>query len=228
MLKIMSSAMTIQAPVRYRSQVLSPVADPVAEPVPHPEISQRMEALLTHWIDGILILTRYGEWVHSNPMARQICDRITQEQPAIGHVPKEIWRTCQVLIQSRRNYPNCPLVAESELRLKSQHHIRIRARWFDVDPQDKGIQSKHPKGNGPHILVILEDQSTSKQNLAMTEIDRYDLSSREADVWRLYRTDCSYQEIADKLHIAINTVKQHMKKIYAKRRLALVMDERHG
>lgn len=170
-------------------------------------------AILDHWIDGILVLTQDGKWLHSNNLARRICDRIAQEQPCINQIPEEIWRVCQILIKSCRDFPGRPVV-ESELELRqSYEHFRIRARWLCVDNNAE-----------PRILIVLENQTHSKQNLAITEVIKYDLSPREADVWELYRIGYTYQEIAAKLHIALNTVKKHMKNTYAKQQLGEMVE----
>lgn len=170
------------------------------------------ESILSNWMDGILILTEDGQWIESNGLARQICDRIVQEHPGDGQPPTEIWMACQILIQSRRDFPNHLVTAESELLLKQSHdHFRIRAKWFNLGQEPD-----------PHILVILENQKYSKHNLALTEAIRYGLSPREADVWELHRIGYTYQEIATQLHIALNTVKKHMKNTYAKQHLASI------
>lgn len=175
-----------------------------------------MDAIITTWIDGILILTKTGELVRRNSIAKQICDRIAQSPS--NHIPKEIWRTCQVLIQGCNEYTEGPVVAESELNVKPHEQFRIRARWFDF--------GEH--GNNAYILVILEDQNCSKRNLAITEVDRYGLSPREAEVWLLHRTGYTYREIAAELYIAVNTVKRHIKKIYAKQHLTLIKEEAYA
>ncbi|MEM9162715.1 MAG: LuxR C-terminal-related transcriptional regulator [Cyanobacteria bacterium P01_F01_bin.4] len=171
------------------------------------------QAILASMVDGILILTETGQWVQGNRVARQICDRITGSQPGHSSVPLEIWRACQALIDSRSQYPRRSFIVETEVEVAPHEHFRIRARWFEV--------SESPS---PYILVILEDRRHSMQNLATTEVARYDLTPREADVWLLHRKDYMYQEIAEELHISINTVKKHMKNINAKRQLALVME----
>ncbi|ESA35281.1 response regulator containing a -like receiver domain protein and an hth dna-binding domain protein [Leptolyngbya sp. Heron Island J] len=174
-----------------------------------------VNSILANWIDGILMLTEDGQCVESNSLARSICDRIAQDYPCINQLPEEIWKTCQVLIESRKDFPNHLIIAESELKLKQSHdHIRIRVRWFQLSHQAD-----------PHILVILEDQGYSNHNLAVTETIRYDLSPREADVWTLHRLGYTYQEIAAELHIALNTVKKHMKNTYAKQHLVSMLKE---
>ncbi|MEM7065907.1 MAG: helix-turn-helix transcriptional regulator [Cyanobacteria bacterium P01_B01_bin.77] len=164
------------------------------------------DSVLNNWIDGILILNQEGQCLRSNPLGREICDRIAPDNRGNRQAPPAIWTACQILIESRKDFPKHLVTAESELRLKPSHdHFRIRAQWFNTRRE-----------NDPHILVILENQKYSKQNLAVTEAIRYSLSPREADVWTLHRIGYTYQEIAAELHIALNTVKKHMKNTYAK------------
>ena len=46
--------------------------------------------------------------------------------------------------------------------------------------------------------------------------DRYELSDRELEVLELLARGDSNNVIAERLHISINTVKSHIKRIYAK------------
>ncbi|MBX2865362.1 MAG: LuxR C-terminal-related transcriptional regulator [Leptolyngbyaceae cyanobacterium MAG.088] len=203
--------MTHQSFLSTFSNRASKLLSPAASPQPN----SLVDSVLGNWMDGILILTEDGDCVESNHLARSICDRIAQEQSCINQMPREIWKACQVLIDSRSNFPNHLIIAESELKLKeSRDHIRIRVRWFNFS-----------NSNDPHILVILENQKQSWQNLAATEALRYDLSPREADVWTLHRIGYSYQEIAEELHIALNTVKKHMKNTYAKQSFSEMLEE---
>ena len=172
------------------------------------------DAVFSDWIDGILLLTEDGQYVDGNRLGRRICDRIAQETSSNSPIPNEIWQTCQILIQSRRRFPKHLATAESELHLKRSHHcFRIRAQWFNTG-----------QIADPHILVILENQTTSKQNLAATETIRYAFSPRKADVWELHRLGYSYQEIAQELHIALDTVKKHMKNTYAKQNIVSIVE----
>ncbi|MEM1252828.1 MAG: LuxR C-terminal-related transcriptional regulator [Cyanobacteria bacterium P01_H01_bin.21] len=168
---------------------------------------------LDSWIDGILILTKTGQCIHSNNLGKSLCDRIAQDYPSTDLIPQEIWHTCQILIHNRQGLPRHLIIAESELKLKRSHeHVRIRARWLN-------------NTTDPHILVILENLTQSRQTLAITETIKYKLSPREADVWSLHRIGYTYQEIAAELHIALNTVKKHMKNAYAKQQLFTMIDE---
>lgn len=211
--------MTLYSPQLYRPSWIAPTRPSATRPsATRPSANNLLaQAIIASMVDGILILTESGQWVQGNSVARHICDRITGEQSGYGTVPLEIWRTCQALIDSRGQHPRRTFIIEAEVEVAPHEHVRIRARWFET--------SESPK---PYILVILEDRRHSMQNLAITEVDRYDLTPREADVWLLHRRDYMYQEIAEELHISINTVKKHMKNINAKRQVALVIEECYG
>ncbi|MGB7440063.1 MAG: helix-turn-helix transcriptional regulator [Coleofasciculaceae cyanobacterium] len=162
--------------------------------------------IIESFLDGILILTEQGECIQSNRLALQICQQLSQITAPSNSVPEEIWKACQALIESQSFYPGQPINIESEITLKNLTTLRIRVRRFKLN----GIPH-------PCLLVILEDRCKSVQKLAISEVDKYGLTSREAEVWLLRRANYSYQEIADELYISINTVKKHMKNIQAKR-----------
>ena len=166
-----------------------------------------LKIVIESFIDGILILTAQGEWVQSNEHARQICEKLTPGKLQPNSVPEEIWRVCRALIESRRSYPNQPVILESEITTDKQTPLRVRVRWFRLN----AISS-------PCLLVILEDRYESIQNLAIAEVDQYGLTPREAEVWLLHRTNYSHKEIAEELYISLNTVKKHLKNIHAKRK----------
>ncbi|MGA7937024.1 MAG: LuxR C-terminal-related transcriptional regulator [Kovacikia sp.] len=73
----------------------------------------------------------------------------------------------------------------------------------------------------PCVLVTLEDRLQSIQNAAISEGQKYGLTPRETEVWLRHRANYSYKEIASELYITFNTVKKHMKSIYAKQHLIL-------
>ncbi|WP_339382310.1 helix-turn-helix transcriptional regulator [Nostoc flagelliforme] len=76
----------------------------------------------------------------------------------------------------------------------------------------------------PCLLVTIENQYESVKNVALTEVKKFDLTRREAEIWFLYRSNYSYKEIATKLYITINTVKKHMKNIHTKRQAKMSYD----
>jgi len=102
------------------------------------------------------------------------------------------------------------LIIESEVSIDSSLRYRIRTRWLNLSPDERLF-----------LLVTLEDRHQAAENIAIAEVKKYGLSPREAEVWLLRRANHSYKEIAGKLHIRCNTVKRHMKNIYAKQEAIL-------
>ncbi|PZV08819.1 MAG: hypothetical protein DCF22_19610 [Leptolyngbya sp.] len=68
------------------------------------------------------------------------------------------------------------------------------------------------------IAVFLENCDEVLREDLRVQQKKYDLTERESEIWLLLRKEHSYQEIADTLQISLNTVKTHVKNIYAKRR----------
>jgi len=165
-----------------------------------------LKAVIESWIDGILILTEQGDLVQANNLARQICTQLTHGKPQPNSIFQEIWRICQALSESRKLYPNQPVIIESEITTDKLTPLRIRVRWLNL----KTI-------NSPYLLVILEDQHQSLQNQALAEAAKYGLTPREAEVWLLRRAKYTLKEIAAEQYISINTVKKHLKNIQAKK-----------
>jgi Bacterial regulatory proteins, luxR family len=166
-----------------------------------------LQEVLEGFIDGILILTEQGECIHANHCARRIFSQLTEGVSSVNSIPQEIWRVCQSLIESRELFPNQKMILESEIVKSDSVAFRVRARWLKLE------HIKHPC-----LLVTLEDRYQSLQTIVTTDVHKYGLTPREAEVWLLYRANYSYKEIADELFITLNTVKKHMKNIHAKRK----------
>ncbi|HAG84060.1 MAG TPA: helix-turn-helix transcriptional regulator [Cyanobacteria bacterium UBA12227] len=169
-----------------------------------------LQGILESWFDGVLILNEQRECLHSNKLARRICVQLSQEQPQSNQIPEAIWRVCQALIESRNYYGNESIILEDEITTPRPTALRIRVRWFPLNAITDSC-----------LLVILEDQYQSLQELAISESNHYNLTPRETEVWFWRRANYSYKKIADKLHITLDTVKKHMKNIHAKQKIAL-------
>lgn len=180
---------------------------------PNLKQSTLLQAILEGLIDGILILSDQGEWIHANDCARRICHQLSRGIPQPDRVPQEIWHTCKRLIENLTLYPNQTVTVEDEINAESASY-RLRAQWLNLD----AMQS-------PCVLVTLEDRLQSIQSTAIAEGHRYGLTPREAEVWLRYRANYSYKDIASELYISHNTVKKHMKSIHAKRQSALEAPE---
>ncbi|HEY9631259.1 MAG TPA: helix-turn-helix transcriptional regulator [Coleofasciculaceae cyanobacterium] len=153
--------------------------------------------------DGIMILSDRGELTYDNSCARQICQNLLSAS-ASEHVPQQVWRCCQALMDSRRQFEQT-IVIEDEIQTEEGTTIRIRVRWLN------------PQVEHPAFLVTLEDQQRSAQYRAYAEAQRYSLTERETEVWVLKRIGLTYKAIAAKLYIAEDTVKKHIKNIHARR-----------
>ncbi len=164
-----------------------------------------LQAIIESFVDGVLILTEQGEWVHANERACRVCQQISPNTSQTNGVPKAIWSICEALIDSRDLLLDQKVIIEAEVNTDDSAVYRIRARWLVIE------ESAHP-----YLLVTVEDRHQSNHNIAIAEANKYGLTSREAEVWLLRRANHSYKEIADKLYITLNTVKKHMKNIYAK------------
>lgn len=171
------------------------------------------QKVIDSFIDGILVVSEQGDWIQSNHLAQRICEEITQNKSQPNSVPQSIWRVCQSLIESRQLYPNSSLMSESEIQTDKSRIFRIRVQWVELQEI-------------PHscLLVILEDRYQSLQSLVLAEIEKYGLTSREAEVWLLYRANYSRKEIAAELFICIDTVKKHLKNIKAKQEKFLYIE----
>ncbi|MDJ0706858.1 MAG: LuxR C-terminal-related transcriptional regulator [Leptolyngbyaceae cyanobacterium MO_188.B28] len=173
-----------------------------------------LQAVIDNFMDGILILTEQGEWVQVNEVARKICARFPAAQSQPNTVPKEIWSVCQSLLESGHFYTNQTAALEAEIELEPTTRLRIRVKWLKLWLHSQA-----------YLLVMLEDRKQSVENIAITEVDKYGLTAREAEVWCLYRGNYTYKEIAAELHISLNTVKKHMKNIHAKQDTVLHMED---
>lgn len=164
-----------------------------------------LQAVIESFIDGILILTDRGELVHANTQAHQISRQLVQSTSQPNAVAQEIWRVCESLRESHELFPDHTIIIESEVATEASARYRIRARSLNLGESERIF-----------LLVTLEARHQDLENLAIADINKYDLTPREAEVWLLRQTKHSYKEIAARLYITINTVKKHLKNIYAK------------
>ncbi|MEA5625929.1 helix-turn-helix transcriptional regulator [Nostoc sp. UHCC 0251] len=163
--------------------------------------------------DGILILSHTGEIVHANESARRLCYQFNQDNFNHNFVPPAIWNLCESLLNNRYFFYDKLLILSDEIVLDKSNIFRIRVRLLNLD-----------RFEVPCLLVTIENQYESVKNVALTEVKKFDLTPREAEIWFLYRSNYSYKEIATKLYITINTVKKHMKNIHTKRQANMSYD----
>ena len=171
----------------------------------HLKYPDLLQAIIESFMDGVLILTEQGELIHANKGALRICQQFYSEQLQPNLVPLPIWRICQSLLDSRELFPEQTMIIEAEIDTHNAEVLRVRVRWLQFAQSD-----------APNLLVTIENRSQSTKNTAFTEAQQYNLTPRESEVWSLRRANYSYKEIAAKLYITTNTVKKHLKNVYAK------------
>lgn len=174
-----------------------------------------IQCALESLMDGILLLSAQGDLLFANSCAKRICYQFIEtlaeqsSQPQTSRssaIPPQIWRSCQALIEGENTIPPQVIIIEDEIKSEELGVIRIRAQWLQL----KAIEC-------PCVLVTLEDRQQSAQHKAITEAQKYGLSDRETQVWRLKQAGATYKTIASKLYISEDTVRKHIKSIHAKR-----------
>jgi len=168
-----------------------------------------LQGVMESLIDGIMLLTDQGELLFANGCAQRICHQLTEkltENLSRNSVPRQVWRSCQALINGQYEFPEHSVIIEDEIKIEEATAIRLRAQWLQLNTVDR-----------PCLLVTLEDRQQSAQYKAIAEAQRYKLTERETQVWMLKQAGQTYRAIAAKLHIAEDTVKKHIKSIHSKR-----------
>ena len=180
----------------------------------HSNPSSLLKAIIEGFVDGVLIVTEQGECIHANEFGRKICHQFSQGNSQSHSIPQSIWNVCESLIDSRELFPEQKMIIEATIELSDLATFRVRVRWLELAEKDTS-----------YLLVTIEDRNQSTHNAAIADAKRYGLTPREAEVWLLRRANYSYKEIAAKLYITLNTVKKHMKSVYAKQQENLWEDE---
>ncbi|NEP52705.1 MAG: LuxR family transcriptional regulator, partial [Moorea sp. SIO3C2] len=134
----------------------------------------------------------------------------------INSISDPIWRVCQALIDRPKNFDNRKLIIESEIQVDKSIKFRVRVRWLKLEVSQE-----------PYLLVTIEEEhQSSKKNVINAPIKYYYLTDREREVLLLKQANFTHREIAEKLFISINTVKKHLKNIYATQKAARSLRQR--
>lgn len=180
----------------------------------HPKQLSLMQGIIEGLVDGVLVLTKQGEWVYANEYGRRLCHQLSQGKSASDSIPQAIVRACEILRDGaehsakgtrHESFSPAKMMVNQEIRVNKSMSFRIRVQWLVLEESAQ-----------PYILVTLEDQNQSRKMQAIADAKKYGLTRREAEVWSLHQSRFSYKEIARKLYITPNTVKKHVKNIYAK------------
>jgi DNA-binding CsgD family transcriptional regulator len=171
----------------------------------HSKQSSLLQGIIEGLADGVLVLTTQGEWVYANEHGRRLCHQLSQGTSASDSISQAIVRTCEIWRDCHASFSPAKMVVDQEIRVNKSISFRMRVQWLVLEESAQ-----------PYLLVTLEDQNQSRKMQAIADAKKYGLTRREAEVWSLHQSRFSYKEIATKLYITPNTVKKHMKNIYAK------------
>jgi|GEM_PF-1270492 RNA polymerase sigma factor (sigma-70 family) len=172
------------------------------------ESSEQLNAaLVEECIGGILIFTDRPQLIYASTAARQVLSQLQSDAFSTDLIPNEIWHICQLLIQSRHLFPSQNWMIEFDIFTNAAMTLHICSRWVTVEKIDRSC-----------LLLTIEDRQQAIVNLVLDEANRYRLTPREKDVWLLQYNNYTYKQIAAELGITPNTVKKHMRSIYAKKK----------
>ncbi len=196
-------------------------------PADVPDLTLILGGLVEMLQQGVVVVSRSFQPIYWNVKAEELCGSLLGKGINSQELPAIVSEVCHRL--ARHNYPsNRPLVMECLTATETT--LRISARWFSPEAvcrQSHMVASdtvssvsaiSRPGVWQPCILVFLENCADTLQKEMDIERKKYDLTEREAEIWKLLKQEYTYQEISKMLQISLNTVKTHVKNVYAKRR----------
>lgn len=157
---------------------------------------------------GFMLIDAQGRLVQSSPYAQELSQSMVHQAQSASEqesLPDALEPVVSCLIESRQLFPGEPIQLQDEVTLNDDMQVCIEAEWVDLDAQETAC-----------IVATLKNQTAIAQQQAAIAARRYGFTERETEVWQYSLLGCSYSEIGQKLFISINTVKQHMKRIYQK------------
>ena len=186
------------------------------------ELSHLWSRLLELLPQGVVVVARNLKLVYWNQKARQLCQALSDRNTAEGSLPTAILEACHGVMRDWQSVHSSLML---ECSTSTGHLVRVSMRPLELINSNKiPAQSEaaatelFASSNASFIVVFLENCEEILQQEAHIQQQKYDLTDREAEVWMLLRQELTYQEIAQALQISLNTVKTHVKNVYAKRR----------
>jgi len=209
------------------------------------EFSKLSRQLLELMPQGVLVVSGNLNLLYWNQKAKEICISTVQTAVCNSQLPLSVLEACHRMI--REDSPTQRSLVQDYLASNGQT-IRVTVQWLENAPDqksrgfdktkliDRDRDSQESELSQPvrttiayekpatawdtrsRIVVFLENCDEVLQEDLRVQRKKYDLTERESEIWLLLRKEHSYQEIAETLQISLNTVKTHVKNIYAKRR----------
>ena len=164
--------------------------------------NQTFSSILEGLLDAVLIADIQGALLYANLSAKKICRQLD-----IAHLQNHaIWSLCELL----KSKVDRDLILESDLTI-AETHYRVRVQWLNSIEE----------ADDTRLIVRFENQQHSMRCAAIFDAQCFRLTPRESEVWELRNQGRSRREIADQLHLSIDTVKKNLKNIQIKRRTYL-------
>lgn len=163
--------------------------------------------------EGVLVISRELQPIYMNLKARVICQKF--ENSGLSKLPPILFHISYHLF---KNSSPEDVSFIRDYQINEKQTIRIRACYFSQALCPEFIMFSQEQ---QYILIFLEDRNATLEEELQIEQKKYALTERETEIWKLLLQAYTYQEIAGTLHISLNTVKFHIKKIYFKRRNCL-------
>ncbi|HEY9616016.1 MAG TPA: LuxR C-terminal-related transcriptional regulator [Microcoleaceae cyanobacterium] len=195
-----------------------PLESPSNSDIPEPNL------LWTHVFEllpqGVIVASRYQKPIYWNQKAQHLCQEALNTNFPIAGLPGLVSDVCQQLMRESATSSGIT----REYQTASGRTVRITARWLEMNlGSDRAagngrLRLAEPIGEAPYLLILLEDRDQALREELRIQQQRYDLTDREAEIWMLLQQEYTYQEIAKLLQISLNTVKTHVKNLYAKKR----------
>jgi DNA-binding CsgD family transcriptional regulator len=185
------------------------------------ELNQIWSQLLDMLPQGVIVLSRQLKPMYCNQKAQVLCQALTGEACFGKNLPLPVSEACYAVTRDQAALGSTLMM---ECQLSSGHSMRLSAQLMELEII--GEERLRPLAAAatlstqkePCIVVFLENCSEVMQQEAKIQQRKFDLTDREAEIWMLLRQELTYQEIARTLQISLNTVKTHVKNVYAKRR----------
>lgn len=163
---------------------------------------------------GFILFDHSGNLLRSTTMADKLCLLLQKGVPGqafgpiddeLNGLPDQLTALTNFLIDSCHDFPDHTLQLYDTVFLPGGIRLYLKVEWIDLVDQPQKC-----------MLLTLEDLTKIAHHRAQCDAYRYGLTIRETEVWELYLQGYSYREVGEKLMIALNTVKKHMKGIFGK------------
>lgn len=178
---------------------------------------------------GVMIVSRNLKPIYWNSKAKELCQTQMGVDLTTANLPDSISEACYRLIRDS-NLSSAALLVKDEQ--SGNVSLRISTRWLASIPAQQSLPLVNPvslmqqatmaqtgfPADQSYIAIFLENCDEVMEQDMRIQRKKYDLTEREAEIWMLLRKEYTYQDIANILQISLNTVKTHVKNIYAKRR----------